>query len=261
MLEIDLHVHSLFSKCGIHTALELIERAKALGMKGLAITDHGPAQGGRLNSPFYERFESPYPDLKLLKGVECNILDIEGTLDLPKKYVPHIDIALAGIHSCMGGGLWDTLLNKDQLTSAVCSAIESYPELDIITHLNDIRYPVDFNDVARCAERKGVALELNNSRLKGRRVRSTVKETLGLIRACKEAGCLVAICSDAHAVNELGGDETITPLLAQENFPKELIMTRSAESVMAFIESRRQFKVKAEKGRPLSDRRSKKEGS
>ena len=52
MLEIDLHVHSIFSHCGLHTVLELINQARATGMKGLAITDHGLTMGGRLNDVF-----------------------------------------------------------------------------------------------------------------------------------------------------------------------------------------------------------------
>ena len=44
MLEVDFHSHSLFSGCGLHTIIEMLTYAKTVGLKALAITDHGTAQ-------------------------------------------------------------------------------------------------------------------------------------------------------------------------------------------------------------------------
>ena len=43
MIPFDFHAHYLFSSCGIHTVLELLGRAREIGMAGMSITDHGPA--------------------------------------------------------------------------------------------------------------------------------------------------------------------------------------------------------------------------
>jgi putative hydrolase len=53
MIPVDFHSHSLFSGCGVHTVLEMLTAAKAKGLKGLAITDHGKLVKGRANSVFF----------------------------------------------------------------------------------------------------------------------------------------------------------------------------------------------------------------
>jgi len=55
VLKVDLHSHSLFSNCGLHTVLEMLTAAKNAGLKALAITDHGTALEGRISSPFFDR--------------------------------------------------------------------------------------------------------------------------------------------------------------------------------------------------------------
>ena len=54
--------------------------------------------------------------------------------------------------------------------------------------------------------------------------------------------CPVIVSSDAHAINEIGQDGMIRPILKDLDFPQELILNRDPESVYAFIESRRKHK-------------------
>jgi len=67
-LQVDLHVHSLFSACGLHTFLELLEHGRRIGLKAMAITDHGLAVGGRLTSVFLNGSSSPAGTLNFTKG-------------------------------------------------------------------------------------------------------------------------------------------------------------------------------------------------
>lgn len=239
MLEVDLHVHSLFSQCGLHTILELLERARSLGMKGIAITDHGLTVGGRLNSVFFERFISPFPEVDVFKGVECNLLDAKGTIDFPVKYRKFIDIALLGIHpnTEKGGGV-------RLYTDMLLKAIDRNPHLDVITHPNDPNYPVDFDELARFAAERDVALELNNSKI--RYARSTVDEVKKLIAACVKYSCPVVVNSDTHAIHELGDDASIRTVIEEVGFPEELIVNRTAEHALTYIakcRTRKPFRV------------------
>ncbi len=232
MLEIDLHVHSLFSHCGLHTVMELINQARANGMKGLAITDHGLTMGGRLNDVFFNRFHCPYDDLELLKGIECNILDENGTIDLPSAFVPFMDVVLLGIHHNTTKGC-----SREYYTSLLIRAMEKNGTVDIITHPNDSSFPIDYRSVARKAYSMGMALELNNSRILYSR--SSIKDTISLLQICMQEKCFIAVCSDTHAIHELGQDSSVTPLLKEVGFPEELIVTRDASSTMQFIQARK----------------------
>ncbi len=234
MLEIDLHVHTLFSHCGLHTVLELINQARLTGMKGLALTDHGLTMGGRLNDVFFNRFQCPYEDIKLLKGIECNILDENGTIDLPSAFIPFLDVVLLGIHHNTPKGC-----SRDYYTSLLINAMEKNSRVDIITHPNDSAYPLDYQSIARKASRMGMALELNNSRILYSR--SSIEQTIALLQACKEEKCFIAVCSDTHAIHELGQDSSVVPLLRSVEFPGELLVTRDADTTLEFIKSRKSF--------------------
>jgi len=232
MIQFDLHVHTLFSLCGIHTVLELLERAKVLGMKGFAVTDHGQTLGGRLNNPFFERFVSPYPDVKILKGVECNILDGMGKIDAPRSFMNFIDVVLLGIHPNTPRGQ-----SADAYTDMLIAAMRKNPCVDIITHPNDPNYPVDYRRLAREAKSAGAALELNNSKILY--ARAGVESAVELVEACRGEGCLLAVNSDTHAIHELGLDDSVRPVLEAARFPEELIVNRDEESALEFIGRRR----------------------
>ncbi|MBN1130362.1 MAG: PHP domain-containing protein [Chitinispirillaceae bacterium] len=236
MLTVDLHVHSLFSSCGLHTVLELVDQARRIGLKAMAITDHGPAVGtGHLTSVFFERFNCPYDDLVLYKGIELNLLDEKGNIDMVWPFMPFVDLLLLGIHPNL-----PPHAAREKYTGMLLAAIEKNTFVDIITHPNDPAYPLDYVRLAKKAKKTGIALELNNSKILYNR--STVEDTLELIAACKQVGCLIAVNSDTHAILELGGDESVRPLLDRAGFPADLVVNRDAQSAAAFIEDRRGFK-------------------
>jgi putative hydrolase len=236
MLDVDLHVHSLFSACGLHTILELLQRGRAVGLKAMAITDHGPGVGeGRLTSVFFERFRSPFHDIRLYKGLELNVMPETGKVDVMWQFMPFIDILLMGVHPNLKSGL-----SKEYYTDLAIAALESHPFIDILTHPNDPNYPLDYRRIAETAKRLGMAIELNNSKVLYNR--STAEEALELISVCREVGCLMAVNSDTHAIMELGSDEAVRPLLEKAGFPAERIVNRSLEAAGEFIESRRALK-------------------
>jgi predicted metal-dependent phosphoesterase TrpH len=44
-MKLDLHIHSVFSRDGAATVEEIVERCKAQGLQGFAITDHNAVEG------------------------------------------------------------------------------------------------------------------------------------------------------------------------------------------------------------------------
>ncbi|MCL2183267.1 MAG: PHP domain-containing protein [Chitinispirillia bacterium] len=238
MIQFDLHVHSIFSQCGIHTVLELLDYAKNIGIKGFAVTDHGlTLPGGRLNSPFFERFRSPCPDVRILKGVECNLVNDRGEIDAPWHLIKFIDVVLLGIHPNTPKGL-----SADAYTDMLIAAIRRNKCIDIITHPNDVTYPVDYKRLAREAKSAGVALELNNSKIM--LARTGIESAYDLVRACLDEGCRMAVNSDTHAIHELGLDDSVRPILKDTGFPDGMIVNRDEKSALEFIEGRRGNKVK-----------------
>jgi putative hydrolase len=235
MLEIDLHTHSFFSHCGLHTHLEILERAKALGLKAVAITDHGPELNPRFSPPFYDRLRAPVAGITLLKGMECNIKNETGDIDLPEEHLPYLDVVLLGIHPNTPKGL-----GRDRYTQMLLKAIEKNPAVDIITHPNDTTYPVEFAPVAEAALARGIAIELNNSKTMLSRVPPSMTEEL--VTVVKAVGCRLVVTSDMHAIEELGLDNSVRPYLEKLNFPLEKVVSSSAKQVWEFLEERRSLK-------------------
>jgi putative hydrolase len=231
MLQVDLHVHTFFSNCGIHSHLEMLGRARELGMSAVAITDHGPQLDGRSSRVVYDRLHDPLEGVRMLKGMECNFLPDRSGIDLPPELLGYLDVVIVGLHHNVAKGQ-----GRRTYTAMMLDAIERYPCIDIIAHPNDPDYPLDFEQVAVAARKQGIALELNNS--KTLLQRSPDELTYSLVEACKEAGCPMVVCSDAHAVNELGRDDAVRPIMKALDFPEELDITADARRTLAFIDGR-----------------------
>lgn len=232
MISVDLHSHTFFSQCGIHTHLEMLHAARERGMVGLAITDHGPALNGRHPSPVYERMDQPVPGIRCIKGIEANVTDADGMIDVPEWLIPLLDIVLLGLHVPFarkrGSADW---------TDALIRAIQRNPWVDMITHPVDEHFPVDLEKLAAEAKTLGMALELNNSKVLYRR--TTPRDVRRFLAICRDTGCRVAVCSDSHTVHELGGDESVRPLLEESGIPESQVVNATPGTAFAFIAARR----------------------
>ena len=100
----DYHTHTTYSH-GKGTVLENAEVAKTLGLKEIGISDHGFAH------PAFGLTKRKVPSLvkdckdatektgvKVLVGVESNIIGTDGTVDLKPNMYDHFDVFLAGFH-------------------------------------------------------------------------------------------------------------------------------------------------------------------
>jgi putative hydrolase len=237
MLEVDFHSHTFFSKCGLHSIIEMLTEAKDRGLAALAITDHGPVLKGGTPSTFYDRLVDPVAGIRLLKGLECNIAQDDGTIDFPQKFLKYADVILLGLHPHLPAEK-----PKVHNTALLIRALEKNPFVDIVTHPEDVQYPVDFDELAAYAKAHGVALECNNSKILNKRVSPELM--VELLASCKRIGCRIAVNSDAHAIREIGCDESVRPLISKAGFPEELIVNRTAKSAFAFIEERRIVKLR-----------------
>lgn len=105
----DYHTHTLYSH-GKGTIEENVLEARKKGLKELAITDHGPGhflygvsvQNLSKMRKEVDRLNGKYPDIRVLLGLEANVISIEGELDVDQRILSMLDILLAGYH--FGGG-------------------------------------------------------------------------------------------------------------------------------------------------------------
>jgi len=213
----DYHTHTQFSH-GKGSPEDNVVAARSLGLKRIAITDHGYGHVGYgirqsdlpLMSEKIFQLRQRYPDIEILLGVEANILNPEGELDIEDDDLKYIDILLAGYHFGsvpvpFGGGIAFhsvNLLNRWGLfsdralewnTQAACNAMERYP-IRILTHPG-AKGPIDVARIARKAAEKDVWLEINSSH---------GYLTTEQIRQAHKWGARFVIDSDAHRPSDVG---------------------------------------------------------
>lgn len=197
----DLHCHTNWSE-GTMTIKEVVEKAKGLGFSYVAITDHSKSLGiahgldeERLKEQGkeIEAINEELEGFTVIKGIECDI-KADGSMDLSESSLADLDIVVASIHSGFKN-------DEETMTNRMISAIHN-EHVDIIGHPTGRiiqkrkPYPLNLDKVIEEAAAQRVALEIN-----------AYPERLDLddisSRKTMEAGALVSIGTDAHALNQM----------------------------------------------------------
>ncbi|MGE5628137.1 MAG: histidinol-phosphatase [Solirubrobacterales bacterium] len=171
------------------------------GLKEIAITDHGfkhIAFGMKQHQ--YKSLRKVIDDynqssllkknnFKLLLGVECNIVNKKGAIDIKDEIIDYLDIICVGYHP---GALHNPLL-KINYTEAAINAIEKY-EVTILNHPLEHVNP-DIIEIGKVAAHRNTALEINRSH------KNLDVET---IRKLKKIGVKFSLGSDSHKSEDIG---------------------------------------------------------
>jgi DNA polymerase (family X) len=211
----DLHSHSDWSD-GVHTIEQMAETARARGHAYQVLTDHtrslAIAKGltpdrvrlqraavAELNARFAREeaagtapSATPAEGFRLLHGCELEIRS-DATLDFDDELLSQYDVVVASLHVGRSQP-------REQLTRRVLAAIRS-PHVDVIAHPAGRKVQgrddldLDWDLIFAEAARTGTALEMNGS---DHRLDLTDQRA----RRAVAAGCLLALDSDAHRIEE-----------------------------------------------------------
>lgn len=230
-IRLDVHTHTIVSGHAFSTITEMVRAAQDKHLSILGITEHAPSLPGTCQSIYFRNLHvvpREWGSLRLLLGAELNILDTNGTLDHDDGYFSMLDLRIAGIHSlCWQGG------TKEENTSGMIAAIRN-PWIDIISHPGDGTADLLFEPIVLAAKETGTLLEINNSSLKPCRgkLKKAIPNNLEILRLCKKYAVPVILGSDAHIHLEIANYDNIYPLLAQTDFPENLIVNSFPDKLM-----------------------------
>lgn len=225
-IQFDLHTHTIASgHATTATITDMAKSAAAKNLKMLGISDHGPATlgGGRI-SYFRNLAYAPRKRLgvEMLYGVEVNIMDNKGTLDLDDTILKNLDYAIASIHRPVikPGTI-------EENTAAYIAAMKN-PYVRIIGHCDDVKYPVDYFALVQAAMKNHVFLEINNSSLSPDGYRGNTKaNNLMILNLCKHFHYPVLLSSDSHGPEHVGDFSYALELVKLAEMPEELILNYS----------------------------------
>lgn len=230
-LEADLHVHTVSSGHAYSTVAEYAACAARKGLKMIAVTDHGPAMPG---GPHLYHFGNlnvlplQYRGVEILRGVEANIVDREGKIDIPRAYLRRLDWVMAGFHTyCFPGG------SVAENTEAMINAMKN-PHVDAIVHPGNPEFQVEVTAVVEAAREYGVALEINNSSLGGSREGSETN-CHKIAQLAAEKGITVIVSSDAHWCEDVGSFARALELVQEAGIKPEQILNASVTRIREYL--------------------------
>ncbi len=234
----DYHTHTPYSH-GKNTVEENVAQAKAMGLKEIAITDHGFSHvvfGLRRRKMDDYTAECAAAEkkfgVKVLVGIEANIRGYSGKSDLTEKDYEKFDVYLCGNHVFIFYKpffdhiryFWGNWANRNIMhhhtkreiqrnTEAYINVIKKNP-LDAVTHLSFL-CPCNTLEVAKCAADYGTYIELNS-----KKTHLTDEE---LAEMAIKTDVRFIVNSDAHSASRVGDTKLVDEQLARINFPLDRI--------------------------------------
>ena len=101
-VKVDTHTHTLASSHAYCTVMENARYASKIGMEAIAVTDHAPQLPDAPHIWHFRNLKNIPRELygvKILYGVELNVLDLEGNVDSEGMPIERMDVVNASIHS------------------------------------------------------------------------------------------------------------------------------------------------------------------
>ncbi len=233
----DYHTHTVYSH-GKGTIEANVKRAVELGLKEVAITDHGfrhmmynvRHMDWKTMREDTEYVKKKYPQITVYLGLETNLNSRNGTADILPDDIPQLDLIVCGYHKFV---IPDTLSDITKFflpnfflgsttkssaklikrnTDAYVKLLENY-DIDIVSHIN-LGIKADAVEVARACKHYGTFVELN-----GKRVSIEDKD----IEKMVEEGVNFICDSDAHSVKRIGDFSVPMEVVNRLHIPMELI--------------------------------------
>lgn len=222
---LDIHTHCLSSGHGTRdTITDMARSAAANSLRILGISDHGPATPRAADVSYFRNLllaDRKKFGVELLYGVELNILNAEGDVDLEDTLIRSLDYAFISMHHPVFAS-GTAASNTDAYIRAM-----RHPGVRFLGHPDDSRFPVDYKRLLTAAKEHHVYPEINNASLMPDAYRKDgARNCLQILRLCKELSLPVLLSSDSHGRKQIGGMQYIFPLLAQCDFPPHLIINR-----------------------------------
>lgn len=231
--KLDMHTHTVSSGHAYSTVTENAEYAASIGLEMIGMTDHGPKMPGSCSYLHFLNIRvlpEYIKGVRVLKGVELNILDGNGKVDLPERLLKNMDIAIASLHlPCIDPK------SQEDFTQPLVNVIKN-PYVNIIGHPGDPRYPIDIRELVSKARDYNTLLEINNSSLDPNGSRAGGENIIkNIIKECKRQDMPIILGSDAHYMTSVGDFSNIERLLEEVQMPEELIINTDSKAFMDFL--------------------------
>lgn len=228
----DLHTHTIVSGHAYNTLFENIDYCAKQGIKILGTSEHAPAMPGAPHPWYFANLRVLPRVIKgvtILKGCEANITDVDGSIDLTMHEAKSLDYMIASFHDPVFKPK-----SKEENTAAVINTIEKNPLVEILGHLGNPIYNLDYEAIVKKAKEKDIMIEINNSSIAGTSRVGSKANCTKIAELCKKYGTKIILSSDAHICFSIGDFEGSIEVIKSIDFPEELIMNEPEKLIAHF---------------------------
>lgn len=218
----DTHCHTVASSHAYSTIMENVAIAKKRNLYALGVTDHAVSMPSPPGTWYFQNLHAVPKEIdgiKILRGVEANILNSKGELDLPRITDDFFDLTwiIASIHDVC---FFDN--NNIETCTETWLNICKNPVINVIGHSGTPEYKYNYEEVIPEFGRTGKLVEINNSSFRIRQKSYENCKQIALL--CKKYEVPVILNSDAHFCTQIGNFTESLKLLEEINFPEELVI-------------------------------------
>lgn len=224
-------MHTTSCGHGYSTIKELAIEAAERKLELICITEHS----GLVPRAFFKDIMDVPNQLygvEILKGAEVDIISSSGDVSLADKYLESLHVIIASFHR----SLIDPK-SKSENTQTLLNVIKKHgKQINILGHLDDLRFEIDYDLICKTAKENNIAIELNDSSLNPNKGRLTSFENiLELLNTAKKHNCYISIGSDAHNAWKVGSFENAIKLIEASKYPEELILNTDINKFKNFL--------------------------
>lgn len=227
----DLHTHTIASTHAYATITEMVNEASKLELFALAITDHARTMPGA-PGPFYFESLAILPKymngVRLLRGIEANISDYNGNLDVEESLQQSLDWIVASMHTL-------TLKGKpsvEKCTNAYLNLAEN-PHVNVIGHSGSPYYKYDYEKVIPVFAKEGKLVEINDSAFRYKK--DYLNNCVEIANLCKKYKARICVNTDSHFTHTLGRAYDTLEILKDIDFPEELIVNANVSTLKSYL--------------------------
>ncbi|MBE6062340.1 MAG: phosphatase [Clostridium butyricum] len=236
---LDVHTHTIASGHAYSTLIENAKAASEKGVKVLGTTEHGCDMPHAPHIWYFNNYKvlpRKMYGVTMLYGVEANIKDYDGNLDMDDNVLCQMDVVIGSVHA----GAVFKVGSIEENTRAFIKTIES-GKVDILGHIGNPQVPINFEKVIKCAKENNVLIEINNSSFTTSRVGS-FENCSKVAEICKKLGVRIIINSDAHFCTKIGEFNEACSMLESIDFPEDLIINKDPNEFLMMLKEKGRLK-------------------
>lgn len=230
----DLHTHTIASTHAYATINEMTEQASALGLFALAITDHARTMPGA-PGPFYFESLGILPKylkgVRLLAGIEANICDYKGNLDVEPELQNKLDWIVASMHTLT----LDGKPSVEKCTNAYLQLAKN-PNVNVIGHSGSEYYLYDYDAVIPQFAKEGKLVEINSSAFRYKK--DCMGNCIKIAQLCKKYGARICVNTDSHFTHTLGKAYETLDVLKDIDFPEKLVVNANIDNLKSYFDEK-----------------------